>query len=308
MTRIYAGVDVSKSTLTVHLAGRTEEVPHTPAGLRRLVRRLAQHPGVQVILEASGGYEQDVLWALHEASIPVRLVPPARVRAFARAQGQRAKTDPIDAAVLTAFGETFQPAPTPPPSPTQVRLRELVRRRRQLLRLRTLHRQYLRGLRDPELRRSAQALGRFLDRQIAEVDRALRGLIQNDPILRAQAEKLDPCGGVGLTTAIEVLSEMPELGTLNRREAAALAGLAPYPRDSGQFRGRRFTGGGRPTVRRALYMAALVAAHRNPHLAAFYQRLRQAGKPPKVALTAVMRKLIVLFNHALKNPQFQFAA
>lgn len=306
MNSIYAGVDVSKSELVVHWQGQIQTVPNTAAGIRQLVRRLALGPEVHVILEASGGYERNLVEALQQAGLRHSTVNPARVRAFAFAYGQRAKTDSIDASLLTAFGQHFSPPARAGLSPAQARLRELVRRRQQLKQAQQVQRQQVRELRQPDLVRRAAGMLRVLERQREHIEQALGELLQQEPALRERVERLDACVGIGWITATHVLAEMPELGSLNRRQAAALAGLAPYPRDSGKFRGRRFTGGGRAGVREALYMAALAAIQRNRRLAAFYQRLCAAGKPPKVALTAVMRKLIVLFNHALKNPQFQF--
>lgn len=242
--------------------------------------------------------------ALQQAGLPVSVLNPARVRHFARAQGQRAKTDRLDAVVLCAYGQALQPAPTPARTELEQQLTELVRRRAQLLDALVAQRQQAEGLTLPTLRRQAQSLIRRLERDLAQIQGALAQLqTQSDP-LNQRVERLASIVGVGTLTALGVLAELPELGTLNRRQVAALAGLAPHPRESGQWQGQRSIGGGRAAVRRTLYMAALVAARTNRHLKAFYQRLRLAGKPAKVALTAVMRKLIVLMNQLLKNPDF----
>ena len=307
MTTIYAGLDIAKLNLQLHLGSRFHQLPNNPAGHRRLCRLLRAQPGVQVICEATGGYERGALAALHADGLPVSLLNPARIRHFARAQGQRAKTDPIDAAVLSAFGQALQPKPTSAPTPLQRQLNELVRRRGQLVELLVAERQQAELLTLPGLRRQAQSLVRRLEGDVQAIEDQLRQLRAQTPELDQRAARLDAITGVGLLTALSVLAEMPELGTLNRRQAAALAGLAPHPRESGRWQGRRTIGGGRAHVRRALYMAALVAARCNPHLKSFYQRLRLAGKPAKVALTAVMRKLVVLMNHVLKNPTFTLA-
>lgn len=304
MTTIYAGLDIAKLNLQLHLAGRFYDLPNTPAGHRRLLKLLAKVPGVHVVGEATGGYERDVVAAFQAAGVPVSVLNPARLRHFARAQGQRAKTDPIDAAVLTAYGQALHPKPTPPRSALEQQLTELVRRRNQVLQILVSQRQQLEGLTLPLLRRQAQSLVRRLERELEQIEQHLKKLRTQTPPLDERAQKLEAITGVGTITALSVLAELPELGTLNRRQAAALAGLAPHPRESGQWHGRRSIGGGRAPVRRALYMAALVAAHSNRQLKEFYQRLRAAGKPAKVALTAVMRKLIVLMNHILKNPNF----
>ena len=304
MTTIHTGLDIAKLNLQLHLAGRIHDLPNTAAGHRRLLKLLTLHPGAHVVCEATGGYERDLVAALHEAKVPVSVLNPARVRNFARAQGQRAKTDDIDAAVLTAYGQALQPKPTAPRSEQEQHLTELVRRRVQVLEILVAQRLQSEHLTLPTLRRQAQSLVRRLEREVKLIEAQLQVLRTQAARLDARVQKLEAITGVGTITALGVLAELPELGTLNRRQAAALAGLAPHPRESGQWHGRRTIGGGRAPVRRALYMAALVAAHTNRQLKEFYQRLRAAGKPAKVALTAVMRKLIVLMNHILKNPNF----
>ena len=304
MTTIYAGLDIAKLNLQLHLAGRLHDLANTAAGHRRLLKLLATQPGVHVVCEATGGYERDVVAALQAANLPVSVLNPARVRHFARATGQRAKTDPIDAAVLSAYGQTLRPKPTAPRTELEQQLAELVRRRVQILEILVAQRQQAQRLTMLALRRQAQSLVRRLERDLEQIEDQLKELRTQTAALDERVQKLEAITGVGTLTALGVLAELPELGTLNRRQAAALAGLAPHPRDSGQWHGRRSIGGGRAPVRRVLYMAALVAARSNRQLKAFYQRLRAAGKPAKVALTAVMRKLIVLMNHILKNPNF----
>lgn len=303
-TIIYAGLDIAKLNLQLHLAGRFYDLPNTAAGHRRLLKLLQAHPALQVICEATGGYERNVVEALHQAAICLSILNPARVRHFARAQGQRAKTDRIDAAVLSAYGQAFQPKPTLARTESEQHLQELVRRRVQLLEILVAQRQQVERLTLPALRRQARSLVRRLEADVAQIEEQLQQLRQQTPEVDQRAQKLQAITGVGAITALAVLAEVPELGTLNRRQTAALAGLAPHPRESGQWQGRRTIGGGRAEVRRALYMAALVAARSNTVLKKFYQRLREAGKPAKVALTAVMRKLLVLMNHILKNPTF----
>jgi transposase len=304
MTTIYTGLDIAKLNLQLHFAGRIHDLPNTIAGHRRLSKLLAVQAGVHVVCEATGGYERDVVAALHEAQLAVSVLNPARVRHFARATGQRAKTDDIDAAVLTAYGQALQPKPTAARTEQEQQLTELVRRRVQVLETLVAQRQQAERLTLPALRRQAQSLVRRLERDVQQIEEFLKTLRSQATPLGERVQKLEAITGVGTITALGVLAELPELGTLNRRQAAALAGLAPHPRESGQWHGRRSIGGGRAPVRRALYMAALVAARSNPLLKEFYQRLRLAGKPAKVALTAVMRKLIVLMNHLLKNPNF----
>jgi transposase len=304
MTTIYTGLDIAKLNLQLHLAGRVHDWPNTATGHRRLCKLLAAQPGVHVVCEATGGYERDVVAALHEAKVPVSVLNPARVRHFARATGQRAKTDDIDAAVLSAYGQALQPKPTTPRTEQEQQLAELFRRRVQVLAILVAQRQQAERLTLPALRRQAQSLVRRLERDVEQIEAQLKELRTQAATLDERVQKLVAITGVGAITALGVLAELPELGTLNRRQAAALAGLAPHPRESGQWHGHRSIGGGRAPVRRALYMAALVAARANRQLKEFYQRLRLAGKPAKVALTAVMRKLIVLMNYILKNPNF----
>ena len=304
MTTLHTGLDIAKLNLQLHLAGRVHDLPNTAAGHRRLLKLLATQPGAHVVCEATGGYERDVVAALHTASVPVSVLNPARVRHFARATGQRAKTDHIDAAVLSAYGQALQPKPTAPRTEQEQHLAELIRRRVQVLEILVAQRQQAQRLTVPALRRQAQSLVRRLERDVKQIEAQLKELRTQATALDERVQKLEAITGVGAITALGVLAELPELGTLNRRQAAALAGLAPHPRESGQWHGRRRIGGGRAPVRRALYMAALVAARSHRQLKAFYQRLRAAGKPAKVALTAVMRKLIVLMNHLLKNPSF----
>lgn len=304
MTTIYAGLDISKQNLQLHLAGRLHHLPNAAAGHRRLVKLLRPHPGGQVVCEATAGYERDLVAALHRARIPVSVLNPARVRHFARALGQRAKTDNIDAAVLSDYGSKLHPKPTAPRTELEQQLTELVRRRAQLLDVLVAQRQQLERLTLAALKRQARSLIRKLRHDLQHIETQLQALRAQAPVLDQRVAQLEAITGVGTITALAVLAELPEWGTLNRREAAALAGLAPHPRESGQWHGQRRIGGGRPPVRRALYMAALVAARCNRSLKEFYLRLRTAGKPAKVALTAVMRKLVVLMNHVLKNPDF----
>jgi transposase len=300
MTTIYVGLDIAKLNLQLHLAGRFHDLPNTSLGHRRLLKLLAKTPGVHLVCEATGGYERDLVATLHQAALPVSVLNPARVRYFARAQGQRAKTDPIDAKVLTDYGQALQPKPTPARSQSQQQLTELVRRRKQLLELLVAQRQQAGQLSLASLRRQAQRLVRHLEAALEQIQEQLKKLREQASALDQRVQTLQTITGVGTTTALAVLAEMPELGTLNRRQAAALAGLAPHPRESGQWQGRRHIGGGRSALRAALYMSALVASRSNPILKEFYRRLRSRGKPAKVALTAIMRKLVVLMNHLLK--------
>ena len=260
-----------------------------------------------VICEPSGGYERELLEALWAAELAVSLVNAARIRAFARAQGWLAKTDEIDASVLREFGELLQPTAVKAPAPERQRLAALVQRREQLVNILSTEEQRLAQTRDPAVKKLGERLIKHLQLQVEQLEEMIAKQINDDATLKRQSERLQQVSGIGPVTASTLLAEMPELGTLSRNESAALAGVAPYNRDSGVLKGRRAIRGGRVQVRRVLYMAALVAVRFNPILKAFYQRLVAAGKPRKLALTAVMRKLVVLLNHLLKNPEFKLA-
>jgi transposase len=254
-----------------------------------------------VICEATGGYEQALVQALHEAQIPVSVANPARVRAATRARGQRAKTDRIDAQMLTEFGERYHPAPTPPPSPAQQELAALTQWLQQLIGGQALLKTQAEHHHLEFVRAEHARLLADLQARIEAVEAQIQALLAREPALKARVDCLDAIQGVGLRTALFVLVHLPELGTLNRGQAAALAGLAPWTRESGQMKGQRRIGGGRPEVRLALYMAALSASRTNPVLRGVYQHLRAEGKLKKVALTAVMRRLLLYMNHQLKG-------
>jgi transposase len=300
--KVYVGVDVAKAHLDVAWAEESWRVTNDAAGRSALVQRLSQSGGsVQVICEASGGYERGLLQALHGSAIKVSLVQATRVRQYARASGIWAKTDSIDARLLCRFGQAIRPPATLPPKPQQDKLRELETQRRHLSRLLVAQKNRSAQLTQNTLIKLSKSLRHQLKKQIDTIDLLIEQLIAQSHELSAKAQKLTAISGIGPRTAALLLAQMPELGELNRREAAALAGLAPFNRDSGTARGKRAIFGGRRAVRNGLYMAALEAARHNPILANFYQRLRSAGKPPKLALTATMRKLLIVLNSALKT-------
>jgi transposase len=306
-TTVFAGLDIAKSSLQLHLANQFHRLTNNAQGHQRLLKLLGGQRAVHVICEATGGYEAAVVQVLQAAAVPVSLIEAGRIRHFAKAKGLRAKTDPIDAAVLTHYGLALRPAPTPPRSIEQQRLAQLSTRRRQLIDLKVVERNRAEHYSDPFSQKQSRQLLALLEKQITGCDRELAALIAQDQQLQTKAQRLDGIPGVGATTAAIVLAEMPELGQLSSQAAAALAGLAPYNRDSGAQAGGRHIYGGRKPVRCALYMATLSAVRHDRILKAFYLRLRLAGKKPLVALTACMRKLIVLMNRLLKNPNFQLA-
>jgi len=301
----YAGLDVAKDSLALDFAGRAETLPNDAKGHARLLSILAKAQNVHVVLEATGGCEQPAVRALHGAGLTLRVLEPARVRAFARAKGLRAKSDPIDAAVLRAFGEALAPQPTLAPSAAQQHLAELVTRRRQLLETLTAESNRSAHYRELLARRQAAALWRVLRRQIGQCEDAIAAQIAAEAEMAARAARLQQVPGVGALTASSLLAEMPELGTLRDEGAAALAGLAPYHRDRGPFAGTRRIAGGRAPVRGALFMASWSSVRHDPILKAFYERLLAAGKKKMVALTAVMRKLIVLPQSPAQKPGLQ---
>ena len=297
---VYAGVDVAKATLQVHLQGRQTEFQNTPSGLRQLRQALQQTPGVHVVCEATGGYERALVHALHQEQIPVSVTNPAQVRAAAQAGGERAKTDRIDARMLTEFGQRYEPQPTPPLTPAQGQLVALTQWLQQLIQGQAMAKIQAEHHEEPFVRRQHAKLLTHLQSQIQAVETQIEALLKQAADLKARVDTLDQIKGVGPRTAWIVLAHMPELGRLNRQEVAALAGLAPWTRESGKMKGKSCIGGGRPEVRVALYMACLSAVRANQVLRPLYQRLRAKGKLPKVALTAVMRRLLIFMNQELK--------
>ena len=297
---VYVGVDVAKATLQVHLHGAQIELDNTLAGHTKLSKKLQGIAGVQVVCEATGGYETALVLSLNKAQVPISVVNPAQVRASAQAKGQRAKTDPIDAEMLTDYGQRYQPAPTPPVSHVQRKLVALTQWLQQSIHAQSVAKTQAEHHTDAFVGKQHQALIEHYASQIEATEAQIQKLMEQDQVLKQRVECLDAIQGVGLRTAVVVLTHMPELGQLNRQQVAALAGLAPWTRDSGTLKGKRCIGGGRPEVRVALYMASLSVVRCNPILREFYQRLVGKGKPKKVALTAAMRKLLIYMNHQLK--------
>jgi transposase len=304
---VYLGVDIAKSYLDVAIGNEKRRVANDAVGHRALIRWIKQMQRVvQVICEPSGGYERVLVQALAGAQIRVSLVQANRVRQFARASGILAKTDRIDARVLCAFGEAMRPAKITASNLEQEHLRELESQRRHLTHLLVMEQNRAARVSDLRVRRLNRGLIQQIKKQIQQVDLLIKKQIETSQELSAKAQKLTAISGVGARTAALLLAQLPELGQLNRRQVAALVGVAPFNRDSGRMRGRRTIYGGRRPVRHGLYMAALVAARHNPILRAFYLRLRAAGKPAKLALTATMRKLLIVLNSSLK-PNLSYA-
>ena len=294
---IYVGIDVSKSHLDVYApALGAFRVEYTDGGLSELMGRLSGHEIELVVMEATGKLEAMCAATLSRSNIPVAVVNPRRVRDFARADGRLAKTDRIDAEVIARFGEVLQPEARAVRDEDAERLDELLTRRRQVVAMITTEKNRLGTVRDRMLRRRIAAHIKWLGGELKDVDREMSDAIEESPIWRMKDALLRSVPGIGETTSKVLIAELPELGDLNRKEIASLVGVAPINRDSGTMRGRRTIFGGRAVVRSALYMAVLAAVKHNPDFKMSYQRMLARGKPKKVALTAAMRKLIVLLN------------
>jgi transposase len=298
---VYVGMDVAKASLQVHLQGRQIQFKNDPAGHAQLCQQLGGIATAHVVCEATGGYEDAVARAFAAAQIPVSVVNPAHVRFSAQAQGKRAKTDPLDAALLTDYGQRFQPKATPPVTAVQRQLEELTLWLTQTIQAQATAKTQAEHQTNPFVCQQHQQRLAHFKLQIQQVEAQIQALLQQDQVLARRVACLDQITGVGPRTAWLVLAHLPELGCLNRQQVAALAGLAPWPADSGEVKGARHIRGGRSEVRRALYMPALSASRCCPVLKPFYQGLVARHKPAKVALTAVMRKLLVHMNHELKK-------
>lgn len=300
---VIVGVDVSKDRLDVHVlpSGEAFAVGRDGEGLSALVERLKALSVSVAAVEATGGLETVVAAAVAGAGLPLVVVNPAQVRAFAQALGKRAKTDPIDAAVIARFVQATRPEVRPLPDEATRLLADLVTRRRQIVQMIGAEKQREKRLTEPRLRRSIARLVAALQKELTEVDAEIDDQIRGSPAWRETEELLRSVPGIGPVIARTLMAEMPELGSLDRRQVAALAGLAPFTRQSGRWKGKSFIGGGRTSVRTALFMAALVASRHNPTLRLFHQRLIDAGKPNLVALVATARKLLTLLNAILRD-------
>lgn len=303
MTSIYVGIDVSKLRLDVACSdGRQWNVPNDEVGQTQLREQLRlDHPRL-VVMEASGGWERAVAACLAAAGIELRVVNARQVRDFAKASGRLAKTDRLDAQVLVHFAQAMKLEPRAPVEEGVAALQALIARRQQLIEMLTMERNRL-NTAHKGVKRSHLRIMQTIQKQLDETDKDLDQGLRESGVWREKVELLETVPGVARVTSLSLLAALPELGTLNRRQIAALAGLAPYNCDSGAQRGSRHIYAGRASVRRALYMSALVGCRYNEVLRAFYKRLREAGKPAKVALTACMRKLLTILNRMLKERQ-----
>jgi transposase len=300
--KIYFGVDVCKQSLAFCGAAMAGQVPNNAPGVRRLLARLPK--GAQLIIEASGGYERELVKGAQKSAVPLSVVNPRQVRDFAHGVGRLAKTDPIDAEMLARFGAEVNPPPDPVPCAAEVALQELLSARQQLVEQRTVLLQQQPQHLNSIVRRLDTARLKLLQRQIAQLELAIGSILEEQSALKQKVERLQQVKGVGFITAVTCVALCPELGSMTRGQTAALIGVAPYDDDSGARKGWRHIAGGRSRLRRALYMASISAVRSNPILRRFYQQLRQRNKPPKVALVAVIRKLAILLNCLLRNPSF----
>ena len=299
----FVGIDVAKDRLDVHLrpSGESFTVTRDGEGLGQLVDRLHRLAPRLVVMEATGGYETIVASAVAAAHLPLAVVNPRQIRDFARATGKLAKTDAIDAAAIAHFAEAIRPPARPIAEPEAQALGELVARRRQVIEMMVAERNRRRRATQRRVVRAIDRHLELLQSELCELDGDIDGAIRGSPAWQADADLLASVPGIGPVTLRTLIAELPELGRLDRRKIAALVGVAPINRDSGTMRGRRSIAGGRPAVRTALFMAALVASRKNPIIAPYYAKLRAAGKTGKQALTACIRKLVVILNAILRD-------
>jgi len=302
MDTIVVGIDVSKDRLDVHIlpSGEAFAVSRDAAGLEALVGRLLPLAPKTVAVEATGGFETVVAASLCAASLPVVVVNPSQVRAFAQAVGKRAKTDPIDAAVIARFVVATNPEVRPLPDAETQALSDLVTRRRQIIHMIVAERQREKRA-AARMKKSIVRLTRALQKELTAIDEDIDDAVRGSPAWREKEDLLSSVPGIGTTISRTLIADLPELGSLDRRQIAALVGLAPFTRQSGQWRGRSFIGGGRATVRAAIFMGAMVAVRWNPQLKAFHHRLVATGKPKMVAIIAVARKLLTILNAILRD-------
>ena len=299
----FVGIDVSKSTLDVCIepAVQTLHVAYDEAGIKQIVLRLKEVNPTLIVMEATGGLEVRIATELASQGLPVAVINPRQARDFAKATGQLAKTDKVDAAMLAAFAQAIRPQVRSLKDADTRALDDLVTRRRQLIDMRVQETLRLGTAASKPLEKSLNKHIVWLDKRIAEIDTDLANRLRKSDVWRTKDDLLRGIPGVGPVTTLTMLAKCPELGLLNRREIAALTGVAPLANDSGKHRGKRFIWGGRADVRAVLYMAAISAIQHNDAIKAFAERLKKAGKPPKVVIVACMRKLLTIMNSMLKN-------
>jgi transposase len=299
----FVGIDVSKATLDAHLRpdAKARQFDNTPEGIAALIEWVTPLMPTLIILEATGGYEQPAVAALSLKGLRVVLTNPKRVRDFAGAVGKQAKTDAIDAGVLAEFAEKVRPPVRPLDDADTRKFQALLARRNQLIGMRTMESNRLAGVTDRVIRRSIETILRAVEKELDRANGELDKAIQSSAVWKAKDELLQSIPGIGPVVSRTLLADMPELGTLSREQAAALAGVAPMNRDSGAWRGRRMIRGGRAVVRSMLYLGAHAAKQGNKVMQAFAERLKKAGKAPKVIRIALARKLLIIANAVLRD-------
>lgn len=298
MNKPYVGIDVAKAHVDLYNTTTRRHIrfENSPDGIKECTRYVLSLKAQLIVLENTGGYETDLALSLQTAGLPTAVVNPRRVRDFGRAVGRLAKTDRIDAMLLADYASALQPSPQQLPDRQSRQMKALVARRHQLLQIRTAELNRREHSRDKAVAGSIKSVIAMLDREVDKIERRVHDLINATPALKRKLQALMSVPGIAETTATMLITDVPELGQLNRRQIASLIGVAPINRDSGSFRGKRMTGGGRRLVRTRLYMPTVVACHHNPPIQAFYQRLLQRGKTKMTALVAAMRKMLTILN------------
>lgn len=297
----YIGIDVSKAQLDTSLPDPESRFVNDAEGAELLANALLAHSPKLVVLEATGGLERTLVATLLARSLPVAVVNPRQVRDFAKASGRLAKTDRIDAQMLARFGQAIEPAQRPLPDEAAHAFTDQLARRRQLVEMLAMEKTRLKQTPDKVVRRDLKEHIEWLENRVRASEDGLRHAVEASPAWQAKRDLLGEVKGVGNITVLTLIAQLPELGQIDRKQIAALVGVAPFNRDSGTLRGRRTVWGGRAAVRQTLYMATLTAVRWNPPLKAFYERLRDKGKAPKVALVACMRKLLTMLNAMLRD-------
>lgn len=297
------GIDVSKDSFDVfvHETSTHKKFEMNKGHIRKAMSWIKKNKPTLIVLEATGGYERTLVAELATAKLPVVVSNPRQIRDFAKATGKLAKTDKIDAAVIAHYAAAIMPEIRPLLNKQEQKLSALTSRRRQLVELRAIEKNHKEHAYLPEISTSVETVIQKLTTEIESIEAMVTNLISSDPDMQNKIDQISSVPGVGKITAAVLMADLPELGTLNRKQIAALIGVAPMNRDSGQFRGKRMTGSGRKSIRTALFMAMLAVIQFNPKLKAFYKHLVDQGKPKMVALVAAMRKLIVILNSMLKN-------
>jgi len=302
---VYIGVDVSKNALDVSAPSLSRSYPNTAQGFSQILKAIPRE--AHIVMEATGGYERAFIQALHQAKRKVSLVNPRFVRDFAKGMGQLAKSDKIDAAMIAHYAACKHPMADPVPAASRLRLSEMVIRREQLLEARISETNRLDHQTMSDVQNQTKKIIKLINQQAAELAKLIAREIEADELLKAKSARLREVDGVGPVVTATLLAHMPELGAISRNQASALVGVAPFICESGKYKGTRRIYGGRAGLRSVIYMAALSSARKNPIHKAFYKKLRNAGKPFKVAIVAVMRKLVILMNHLLAKPNFSLA-